>query len=171
MKRLTLVRHAKSSWTSNAAVDRDRPLSDRGERDARKMGTRLLARKARPSLIVSSPALRAQATAKTIAGILGYPLEFLHHEQQLYLASPDEAIAVICEQQDDFSDLMLFGHNPGLTDLANRLFPELKLDNLPTTGVVAGDFDTNHWGRLPEAGAVLAYYDYPKNSEILLIED
>jgi phosphohistidine phosphatase len=171
MKRLTLVRHAKSSWASVSTPDRDRPLSDRGERDARKVGSRLVARKARPSLIISSPALRAHATAKTIAAFLSYPLEFLQLEEALYLASPDDALAIVCAQADDFSDLMLFGHNPGLTDLANRLFPKLKLGNLPTAGVIAGNFETNRWEQLPGAAAELAYYDYPKNSEILLIED
>ena len=141
MKRLTLVRHAKSSWAAPASPDRDRVLTDRGERDARMMGRRLVARKARPSLLVSSPAARAQATARAIAAALAYPAEFLQFEDQLYLASLDELIELVRGQRDDFSDLMLVGHNPGLTDLVNRLLPEQALDNLPTAGVVAIDID------------------------------
>jgi phosphohistidine phosphatase len=171
MKRLTLVRHAKSSWAAPAAPDRDRVLTDRGERDARMMGRRLVARKARPSLIISSPATRTVATARSIAAALSYPSEFLQLEDQAYLASLGDLLELIGTQRDDFSDLMIVGHNPGLTDLANQLLPELALDNLPTCGIVAIEVDVDRWGQLLEGHARLAYYDYPKNPEVLLIED
>jgi len=171
MKHLTLVRHAKSSWAAPASPDRDRVLTDRGERDARMMGRRLVARKARPSLIVSSPAARAQATARAIASALAYPTEFLQFEDQLYLASSDELLELIRSQRDDFSDLMVVGHNPGLTDLVNRLLPEQALDNLPTAGVVAVNIDVARWTDVPNGQTRLAYFDYPKNPEVLLIED
>jgi phosphohistidine phosphatase len=171
MKRLTLVRHAKSSWKDRTLDDSQRPLSRRGEQDAPKMGARLLARKARPSLIMSSPAARALATAKLIADTLGYPMEFLQVEPRLYLATPKEMLALIAGQEDSFSDLLLVGHNPGMTEVANRLVPELRLDNLPTAGVVAMDFQTRKWSELPATRGELAYYDYPKNPELLLIED
>jgi len=171
MKRLTLVRHAKSSWAAPAAADRDRPLSNRGERDSRKMGRRLVAHKARPSLIVTSPALRAQATAKALAAALSYPLEFLQVEDDLYLAAPSNLLDVAQKQQDDYSDLLIVGHNPGLTDLVNQLLSDMHLDNLPTGAVVAMDFDTDAWSQIHACPARLAYYDYPKNPEVLLIED
>jgi phosphohistidine phosphatase len=171
MKRLTLVRHAKSSWAAPASPDRERVLADRGERDARKMGRRLVARKARPSLIVSSPAIRAHATAKSIASALSYPLEFLQLEDPLYLAAPDEIMDVVRNQRDDFSDLMLVGHNPGLTDLVNRLLPDMQLDNLPTAGIVAIESDAPSWAAFTDHPIRLAFYDYPKNPEVLLIED
>lgn len=170
MKRLTLVRHAKSSWAAPASPDRDRALADRGERDARKMGRRLVARKARPSLIVSSPAIRAHSTAKAIAAALKYPLEFLQLEEGLYLAGPDGIMEIIEQQRDDFSDLMIVGHNPGMTDLINQLLPELELDNLPTGGVVATESDADCWARFGDGQVRLVYYDYPKNPEVLVIE-
>lgn len=77
MKRLTLVRHAKSSWKDPSLDDFDRPLNQRGERDAPVMGRRLKARGARPSLILTSPAKRAKRTARLIAEAIGYPVEFL----------------------------------------------------------------------------------------------
>jgi phosphohistidine phosphatase len=172
MKRLTLLRHAKSSHHRGPPLsDRKRPLSDRGERDAPLMGTRLKARKARPSLIVTSPAIRALKTARLVAEALGYPQEFLHIEESLYLAEWDKILETIAMQDDAFSDVLLVGHNPGLTDLANRLLPDLNLSNLPTAGALAIDFATERWSEIGRSEARLAYYDYPKNPELLLIED
>lgn len=170
MKRLTLVRHAKSSWANPGTPDRDRPLAARGERDSRKMGRRLVARKARPSLILSSPAVRAHTTAKAIAAALKYPSEFLQLEAEIYLATPEELIDLVRRQRDDFSDLMLVGHNPGMTDLVNDLLPDFKLENLPTAGVVTIDLDADEWSKVLEKPALLVYYDYPKNPEVLVIE-
>ncbi len=169
MKRLTLFRHAKSSWKDAALADHDRPLSGRGERDAPKMGARLLARKARPSLIMASTAVRAVTTARQVAESLAYPMEFLQTERRLYLAAPNEILELIESQEDNFSDLLIVGHNPGLTDLANQLLPDLGLDNLPTAGVVAMEFPTREWSKVAQSDAKLLYLDYPKNPELLLI--
>jgi len=171
VKRITLLRHAKSSWAAPASPDRDRELADRGHRDLRVMGRRLLARKARPSLILSSPAVRAASTARAIASALSYPEEFLQFEDQLYLATPDEILGIIEIQDDKFSDVMLIGHNPGLTDLANALLPDLHLHNLPTCGVIAIDIAVTAWSEVDSGSTALAYFDYPKNPEVLLIED
>jgi phosphohistidine phosphatase len=80
-------------------------------------------------------------------------------------------LEVAQNQQDDFSDLLIVGHNPGLTDLVNRFLPEMQLDNLPTGGIVAMDFETEAWAQIQDHPVRLAYYDYPKNPEVLLIED
>ncbi len=171
MKRLTLLRHAKSSWAEPSFADHDRVLSERGERDAPRMGKRMAARKVRPSLIIASSAARALATAKFIAEALKYPPEFLQVEKELYLATADQILELACSQEDNFSDLLLIGHNPGMTDLANRLLPSIGLNNLPTSGVVALDFDTKKWSELTDVSSELVFYDYPKNPELLLIED
>jgi len=76
-RQLTLLRHAKSSWDDARLKDRNRPLNDRGERDAPVMGQRLRARGARPTLIITSPAVRARRTAQIIAREIGFPQEFL----------------------------------------------------------------------------------------------
>ena len=119
MKTLTLVRHAKSSWKDRRLSDRERPLNKRGEHDAPMMGKRLVDAGIRPSLIISSPAVRAWATAKVFAKDLGYPIEFLQREDDLYLASVDNMLDAIATQSSSFNSLMLFSHNPGLTDFAN----------------------------------------------------
>ncbi len=135
------------------------------------MGRRLFARKARPSLIISSPATRALTTAKSIAAALSYPAEFLQLDEQAYLASPPELLDLIQKQSNDFADLMIVGHNPGLTDLINQMLPDLALNNLPTGGLVTVDIDIDDWAKLLESQPSLVYYDYPKNPEVLLIED
>ncbi|HEY8521664.1 MAG TPA: histidine phosphatase family protein [Gammaproteobacteria bacterium] len=171
MKRLLLLRHAKSSWSDPSLADFDRPLAKRGERDAPLMGARLRARRERPSLIVTSPARRALRTAELVSQALGYPREFLQPERGLYLADAAGILAVIAAQEDRISNLLVVAHNPGMTVLANRLLPDLRLDNLPTAGVVALDLDVDAWRAAPDAVGRLAYYDYPKNPELLVIED
>ena len=171
MKRVTIVRHAKSSWAAPAAPDHGRELAERGHRDARIMGRRLVARKVRPSLMLTSSAVRAVTTARAIADALSYPAEFLQLEDELYLASPDEIVAIIERQSNNFADVMIVGHNPGLTDLVNRLLPGIDLDNLPTGGAVSIEATTDDWAAFAASSMRLAFYDYPKNPEILLIED
>jgi phosphohistidine phosphatase len=165
MKRLTLIRHAKSSWKDETLADHERPLSKRGERDAPRMGKRLKARGARPTLIVSSPAERAKRTAQIIADCLGYPSEFLEYEPALYLASPETLLGTAAAQDDRHADIVLVAHNPGLLELTRRLLPGWPHGNLPTTGIVAVEFDTDRWDEIQSTPARCVFYDYPKNPE------
>lgn len=162
MKTLTLVRHAKSSWKDSSLADRDRPLNKRGERDAPEMGRRIAAAGVRPSLIVSSPAVRAWTTARIIADEIGYPREFLQRDQRLYLASVNAILDVIVAQDNGFNNLMIVGHNPGFTDFANYLVPGLT-NNIPTAGVVSVALDTDDWNLYDRPGVELLLYDFPKN--------
>ena len=161
MKTLTLVRHAKSSWKDSSLSDKKRPLNKRGERDAPKMGKRILEHGIRPSLIISSPATRAWTTAKIIAKEISYPREFLQREDRLYLASTDEILDVILAQDDEFQSLMVVGHNPGMTSLANFLSPGLT-NNLPTAGVVSVQIDQQDWNLFERPKTQLLVHDYPK---------
>jgi phosphohistidine phosphatase len=161
MKTLTLVRHAKSSWQDSGLSDRERPLNERGERDAPMMGTRVVEAGIRPSQIISSPAVRAWATAKVFSKALNYPIEFLQREDGLYLASLDNLLDTIATQDPGFNNLMLFAHNPGLTDLANYLIPGLT-NNLPTCGVVSVNIECDDWMLYDRPNIELVVYDYPK---------
>jgi phosphohistidine phosphatase len=161
-KILTLFRHAKSSWKDTTLKDRERPLNKRGQRDAPEMGRRIDAAGIRPSLIISSPAVRAFTTAKIVAAQIGYPYEFLQRERDLYLASLDTLIEVVAAQDDKFNNLMLFGHNPGLTDFANYLVPGLT-PNLPTAGVVCVQFEGKDWSLADRPEVELILHDWPKN--------
>jgi len=134
VKQLILFRHAKSSWDDDVG-DVDRELAGRGERDAPRMGKRLKARHAHPELIVSSHAARAQRTAELVAKALGIKRKEIRIERALYMASPDDILGVVAAQDDSLSCVLLVGHNPGLTELVNRLLPDLALDNLPTRSI------------------------------------
>ena len=161
MRRLTILRHAKSSWDDASLSDFDRPLNRRGERDAPEMGRRLRERGIRPSLIVSSDAQRAFTTASIIAREIGYPQEFIQREHELYHASPADVIDVLIDEAGDFNDVLVVGHNPGLTNLANRL-GDIRFDNIPTCGVVAIDLEVSAWSELHDARGTTAWFDYPK---------
>ena len=163
MKTLTIVRHAKSSWDHPGLSDRERPLNKRGERDAPLMGQRVREHGIRPSLILSSPATRAWATARIIAAAITYPLEFLQREKSLYLASVDAILDVIVAQDPGFNSLMVVGHNPGLTDFANYLSPGLT-NNLPTAGVVSVEIEQDDWDLFAQPTTRLLLHDYPKKT-------
>lgn len=163
MKTLTLLRHAKSSWESARVADRERPLNARGERDAMLMARRIHEAGVRPSLIISSPARRAWDTAKVVAQELGYPLEFLQRENDLYLASKQRLLEIISAQDEGFNNMMLAAHNPGLTDLANFLIPGLT-DSLPTMAVVSVSISIDHWDLRADCEKELLVYDYPKST-------
>ena len=163
MKRLHLLRHAKSSWDDPNLADHDRPLAKRGERDAPRAARRLREHCAAPQLIVSSPAKRALCTARIVAGELGLSDDTVAVERALYLATPEAILAVAARTDDTVSSLLLVGHNPGLTELADRLLPELGLDNLPTAGLLVLDLDAERWTALERTRTTLIYYDYPKN--------
>lgn len=163
MKTLTIVRHAKSCWDNTALSDKERPLNSRGKHDAPAMGRRMMDAGIRPSLIVSSPAVRAWSTARAVARTLGYPLEFLQRENALYLASVDEILEVIARQDNGFNNLMVFGHNPGLTDFANFLSPGVT-GNLPTAGVLSVSIEQDDWFLDSRPETSLMFYDFPKNN-------
>jgi phosphohistidine phosphatase len=161
VKTLTLLRHAKSSWQAGDLADRDRPLNARGERDAPIMGERIKAQDIRPSLIVSSPATRAWRTAKIIADSINYPREFLQRDDRLYLASVDAIIDVIEDQDSGFNHIMVVGHNPGMTEFANFLIPDIT-SNMPTCAIVSVSMGTENWELRTQPEATLSLFDYPK---------
>lgn len=161
MKTLTIFRHAKSSWSHPELSDHDRPLNNRGKRDAPVMGERLSEAGIRPSLILSSSAVRAWTTARIIAKSISYPAEFLQKEPRLYHAGVNRIYDVIAAQDEGFKSIMIVGHNPGLTDFANELVPGLTT-NIPTAGFVAVLVDSDDWNLRSRRSTELIEFDYPK---------
>ncbi len=161
MKTLFLVRHAKSSRDDPTLADRERPLADRGLRDAPRMGHRLAKRGAKPDAIVSSPALRAMATARLFAKELGFDRDRIVVEARLYATSADELLAVVRALDDRLGSVMLFGHNPELTDFAQRL--STTIANLPTCAVAEFGFDTASWSAVGEVAPMTVAVDTPKS--------
>ena len=163
MKELILVRHAKSSWKDPTLSDHERPLNKRGKRDAPEMGERLARSGYDPDLIVSSSAVRALDTARTIAGKLGYPRDRIAVEERLFHAGVAELLQVIRSVDDSVNILMLFGHNPGLTDLANQLGPR-EILNMPTCAVLHLRFQADTWATVGDVPGDEVRYDYPKRA-------
>jgi len=159
--RLLICRHAKSSRQDADIDDFDRPLNRRGERDAPEMGRRLAMQGIRPDLIMTSPAARALTTALHYAGRLGISPEHVRRNPAQYAASVPELIGLIRAVDPSVTTLMLVGHNPESTGLANEL-GRLSIDNIPTGGIVALEFTGRTWGYLTTGSGVLLFFDYPK---------
>jgi phosphohistidine phosphatase len=162
MKTLILVRHAKSSKDDPSLPDKVRPLNDRGQREAPEMGKRLAQRNANPELIVSSPALRALATAELIAEALGYLREDIVVNERLYESDVLTWLSVIRELGDKLDRVMLVGHNPELSQLAHHLAGEIN--EMPTCAVAEFGFESTSWSDVGELKPAKVVFDYPKKA-------
>jgi phosphohistidine phosphatase len=160
MKTLFLIRHAKSSRDPAAWSDRNRPLSDRGRRDALAMAERLAKREGRPDLILSSPAARALATARIIAKGLRYKRKDIVVVDRLYGGGSEDLLAVIRKLGRGPDRVMLFGHNPELTELARSWASEIA--HMPTCAVARFTFATRSWAKVGRAKVEEASLDWPK---------
>ena len=163
MLRLTLIRHAKSSWGDPSLKDFDRPLNERGLRDAPQMGRRLKDRLAAPDLLISSPALRAVTTARLLAESLGYPADAIQTEDMLYNASMQDLLAIVRLQDSRRAHVALVAHNPGLSQLSDYLC-EGQTGDLPTCAVVSLSFELDDWRAIERDIASLDLFDYPKKT-------
>ncbi|MBM3178161.1 MAG: histidine phosphatase family protein [Bacteroidetes bacterium] len=160
-RHLYLVRHAKSSWDNPDWRDVERPLNERGKKDAPKMARRIKEREITPSLMLSSYAKRAIKTCKIFAEVLNCPKTIIEVEERLYHADSETILKVIQEKGGKADHLFLFGHNPGLTSLANKLTGENIL-NVPTCGVVAIAFKLKDWDLIRFGAGKLKFFDFPK---------
>lgn len=162
MKKLILYRHAKSSWSDPFLDDHDRPLAERGLRDAPRMAQRLKRRDIRPDLLVSSDAIRAKATTLITAENLHFPKEQIVFTSQLYHASSAQILKLIRQFPYVKNTILLFGHNPGFNDLIDRLGG--NIDNLPTCGQFGFTFNVEDWAQVAADNASTWFVDYPKKS-------
>lgn len=146
MKKLYLIRHAKSSWKFDLD-DHDRPLNDRGINDAQLIGKKL--RESLPVIdkIVSSDALRAQTTAAIVTKELKENLPEYSLENRLYDFSGEQVLHFIKSMDNSVQNLMLFGHNHAFTLIANKIGNKI-IENIPTAGVVGIDFDSTDWEQI-----------------------
>lgn len=161
MKYLTLLRHAKSSWKDPDCDDFDRPLNKRGRQDAPLIGGRLAMLGEVPEVIISSPARRARSTAESVAAALPCQAAAIRYEPRIYEAGLETLVGLISQFDNAWQDVMLVGHNPGLTDLAKALAP-CTFDNIVTCGVVKLAFRIDAWRDIRLHSARLLFYDYPK---------
>jgi phosphohistidine phosphatase len=163
MKTLLLIRHAKSSWATAGTPDHDRPLNERGRRDAPEMGNRLRTRGIEPDLIVCSSALRARTTAQLLAAALDVPQERLREDPRIYASSSGKLMYLLQELDDELSSVMLVGHNPEMTELAQHFASDLP--DMATTAVAQFTFDLASWRGIDQAEPLSVWFDYPKSGE------
>ena len=161
MKSLLLIRHAKSNWGDPGLEDFDRPLNERGKRDAPVMAHRLLDKKIKIDAFIASPAKRAAKTARIIAEEMKYKKDKIIYKPELYLAGPEVFYTVIENADDEFERIAVFSHNEGITHFANML-TDAKVDNIPTCGVFALKITADSWKDFRKAEKEFWFFDYPK---------
>ena len=146
MKNLILIRHAKSSWEAPLR-DIDRPLEQRGIKDAHLVATNCL--KYLPSTFVvwSSKAKRASETALIFAQTILYPIESIIYKEELYTFDENQLEKVIKSCSNIFENVILFGHNEAITNFVNK-FGDVYIDNVPTSGFVSIEFETDSWDKI-----------------------
>lgn len=162
MKKLYLIRHAKSSWDDAGLRDFERPLAPRGKRDAPFMANLLMEKQVIPDKLVSSTAQRAQDTAGHFAKVFHVDPWSILLNEAIYEALPDTLQEVVKGLDDQWDTVFLFGHNPGFTLFANRFSEGSRFDNVPTCGIVAIQTDRDSWSEfVPGNAKIIAWY-FPK---------
>ena len=160
MKNLFLIRHAKSSWKNLGLKDFDRPLNKRGKENLKMMSKIFADKFHKPDLILSSPAERAKVTALGFAEKLNYDNDKIIFLDDLYMADAKEIFELISNQNEDYNSIILFGHNPGLTDFVN-IYSNTTLENIPTCGVVHLRLRKN-WKDIKHGSFSIEDFIYPK---------
>jgi phosphohistidine phosphatase len=160
VKTLYICRHAKSSWADPGMRDFDRPLNQRGLKDAPDMAQRFVERLEPVDLLVSSPAERAITTAREYARTL-LRENRLVQEPRIYEASVPALLRIISNLPPDAHAVMLFGHNPGFTELVAHLSGQ-DIGNLPTSGIARVDVEVDDWDAVSRDTGRLVWLDYPK---------
>ena len=163
MKILILVRHAKSSWDQMGLDDFDRPLNERGKKDAPEMAKRLKEKDLKIDLILSSPAKRAFRTARFFAEEFDMKKDDIEIEQDLYGAGVTSFLKVVESLKNKYDTVAIFSHNPGITDFVNTL-SSVHIDDMPTCGVFAVQAETDNWSDFATAPKRFLFFDYPKNN-------
>ena len=160
MKKLYLIRHAKSDWGFSDTRDFERPISQKGKRDLEVMGALLSLKGIEADMILSSCALRTQETADDIAKSIRYHKP-IHYLEELYLTTAEQAIDLLMAQDSSIKNLILVSHNPQIYEVANILLDE-HISKVPTLGIISIELDIDDWSELLTANSKLEFFVYPK---------
>ncbi|MDO8999907.1 MAG: histidine phosphatase family protein [Bacteroidota bacterium] len=163
MKELILIRHAKSDWGNEYLKDIDRHLNARGYGDAYMLSKWYFENHLAPERILSSTATRALNTALIFARALNFNMANFLIEESIYESSVSNLLSTIKKQPDTLKSMMLFGHNPSITNLYNELCTDMFIDNVPTCGIIKINFDTKSWKDINEKNAKLNFFQFPKD--------
>jgi len=160
MKTIYLVRHAKSSWKHANLPDYERPLNQRGERDAPFMGELLKKNNIVPDLIVSSSAVRANSTSEILAEKMNYDKGKIQFTKGIYDAATNTLLDIIRAFDSSLNSVMLVGHNPGITMLAGLLAAEY-IENMPTCSIAAIQVEVDNWELIDSVEGKLLWLEFP----------
>ncbi|MGB4204651.1 MAG: histidine phosphatase family protein [Bacteroidales bacterium] len=144
MKRLFVIRHARSSGKVAGVHDHERPLLPAGKAQIKTIGSKLLSLNVKPDLILCSTALRARQTAQLLAESLDIPADIIEADSELYLIDSRELKFKITQLPDNIHTVFVIGHNPAMTDFVNYFLNPMT-DNLPAAGLIGIEFDTENW--------------------------
>lgn len=161
MKELLVIRHAKSSWANPGQADFDRPLNDRGNRDAADMAQRLVKKGIKIDRFVSSPALRAFTTATYFAKAFHQQEADILQVKALYHAPPSVYYDVIGALPDELNTVAIFAHNPGITDFVQET-ATARIDDMPTCAIFGIRLHTDDWGSIQSCKKEFWFFDSPK---------
>lgn len=161
MKKIYLIRHAKSSWKDETLDDFERPLNGRGKRDVIFMGKRLKMFDVMPDLIYTSPAKRALKTAKELAKELECDKKRIISADTLYEGSYEGYLDLIHSADDKHASIFIIAHNPTITEVGERLSGAI-LSNIPTCAIVCISFDVQSFKEITEESGHILFFDYPK---------
>lgn len=164
MKSILLIRHAKSSWDNFSLKDEERPLNDRGKKNAPEMAKRLRKKKIQIDAFLSSPAKRARSTAEYFADEYGVNRKHIIILPELYMANNNAFIETIRNAPEKAVSIAIFSHNNGITDFANSLC-ETKIDDMPTCSIFAVHADIDEWKSFEPGKNKFNFFDYPKSKE------
>ena len=170
MKRLTLLRHAKSGDDGMVARDFDRPLNAKGRRAARAIGRHMRDQALRFDAVLASPAMRVAETLQEVEAVYGLGLD-PHWDKQLYLATPDELLDAVHGAPAEAESVLLVGHNPGLEQLVLRLVPDTTGDGArgeveikyPTASLAEMVFAVDRWDQVADGGGDLVRFVRPRD--------
>lgn len=161
MRILYIVRHAKSSWADPDMSDFDRPLNERGLHDAPMMAQRFDDRLEAVDLLMSSPAKRAITTANAFSSALGNAP--VHEIPELYLSTSRSILSIVEKLPDGVRHAMLFGHNPGVSELVELLTGN-GIGDMPTCATVRIDLHVETWQEVASGTGTTKWWDTPKGS-------
>ena len=146
MKKLILIRHAKSSWEAPLR-DFDRPLTKNGIHDAHLVSSHIIDDIPKSFLVWSSASKRASETAIIFAQNISFPVESIVFKQELYTFDEIKLEQIIKSCPNDYDNLILFGHNEAITNFVNK-FGDVFIENVSTSGFVSITFDENNWNSI-----------------------
>lgn len=152
MRTLLVFRHAHARRAAPGTADHERPLSERGERDARRMGRRLQGEELVPGLALASPAVRARATAR-LAGEAGDFADRIETAEELYGADPADCLDLVGRRGGPHERVMIVGHNPAFQELVRRAGDGIEA--MPTGAVAMIAVDAPAWEELDPGACYL----------------